>query len=70
MQAVSFDSVASTGLKMLVKECFKTTDAQAVSVVIATLGGSTLLSTIADLNSGTVVPAENLVCIPELEARD
>ncbi len=39
-----------------------------VSVVIATLGGSTLPDTIEGLNRGTVVPAEILVCIPELEA--
>ncbi len=42
-------------------------EARAVSVVIATLGGTTLTGTIAGLNSGTVVPAEILVCVPELE---
>lgn len=35
-----------------------------VSIVIATLGGTTLASTIAGLNSGTLTPAEILVCIP------
>jgi hypothetical protein len=43
-------------------------EARAVSVVIATLGGTTLTGTIAGLNSGTVIPAEILVCVPELEA--
>lgn len=43
-------------------------EGHAVSVVIATLGGTTLFRTIAGLNSGTVVPAEILVCVPELEA--
>ena len=37
---------------------------QEVSVVIPTLGGSTLLKTINILNSGTIVPAEILICIP------
>lgn len=39
-----------------------------VSVVIPTLGGDCLRSTIEQLNRGTVVPAEILVCIPEEEA--
>ncbi len=36
-----------------------------LSVVIATLGGETLLDTILYLNSGEKIPAEILVCIPE-----
>jgi glycosyltransferase involved in cell wall biosynthesis len=36
-----------------------------LSVVIATLGGDSLRSTIEHLNKGTVVPTEILVCIPE-----
>lgn len=36
-----------------------------VSVVMATLGGPSLKDTIIALNSGTVVPKEILVCIPE-----
>jgi GT2 family glycosyltransferase len=36
-----------------------------MSVVIPTLGGDTLSKTIGQLNRGTVVPAEILVCIPE-----
>jgi GT2 family glycosyltransferase len=36
-----------------------------VSVVITTLGGSGLAPTIAQLQRGTVIPAEILVCIPE-----
>ena len=39
-------------------------EAQLVTVVIATLGGDSLASTIQSLNSGTVVPAEILVCVP------
>lgn len=39
-----------------------------VSVVIATLGGDCLAATIERLNAGTVVPAEILICIPEIEA--
>jgi len=39
-----------------------------VSVVIATLGGDCLAGTIEKLNTGTVVPAEILICIPEIEA--
>jgi hypothetical protein len=38
-----------------------------LSVVIATLGGDTLSGTIEQLNRGTVVPTEILVCIPEQE---
>lgn len=36
-----------------------------LSVVIATLGGSVLSGTIAQLNRGTFIPAEILICIPE-----
>jgi GT2 family glycosyltransferase len=43
-------------------------DASCVSVVIATLGGDCLAETIEKLNAGTVVPAEILICIPEVEA--
>lgn len=39
-----------------------------LSVVIATLGGSVLSGTIAQLNRGTFIPAEILVCIPEEES--
>jgi len=39
-----------------------------LSVVIATLGGDTLRGTIEQLNRGTLVPAEILVCIPEEDA--
>jgi hypothetical protein len=39
-----------------------------VSVVIATLGGPTLGPVIDILNSGTVVPAEILICIPRAES--
>ena len=35
-----------------------------MSVIIPTLGGSTLAPTIDELNSGAIVPAEILVCIP------
>jgi glycosyltransferase involved in cell wall biosynthesis len=35
-----------------------------ITVVIATLGGGSLASTLESLNSGTVVPSEILVCIP------
>ena len=44
----------------------KHSDRRPVSVFIATLGGSTLSRTIELLNSGTVVPAEILVCVPEM----
>lgn len=40
----------------------------ALSVVMATLGGECLKETIEQLNRGSVVPAEILVCIPEREA--
>ena len=36
-----------------------------ISVVIATLGGDVLKSTIAHLNQGDAVPSEILICIPE-----
>jgi len=39
-----------------------------LSVVIPTLGGDSLIRTIEQLNQGTVVPSEILVCIPEEEA--
>ena len=39
-----------------------------LSVVIPTLGGETLRGTIEQLNRGTVVPSEILVCIPEEDA--
>lgn len=39
-----------------------------LSVVIATLGGDTLSGTIEQLNRGTVVPTEILICIPEQES--
>lgn len=39
-----------------------------LSVVIATLGGDTLAGTIEQLNRGTIVPAEILICIPEEES--
>ena len=39
-----------------------------ISVVIPTLGGPSLESTIAALNNGTVVPAEIVLCVPEREA--
>jgi len=42
---------------------------KAVSVVIATLGGKSLLSTLTKLKSGSLIPAEILVCIPESEFR-
>lgn len=35
-----------------------------VTVVIATLGGDSLAATIQSLNSGTLIPAEILVCVP------
>jgi glycosyltransferase involved in cell wall biosynthesis len=43
-------------------------DYKPVSVVIATLGGPTLPRTITSLNSGSLVPAEILICIPQQEA--
>ena len=39
-------------------------EVQLITVVIATLGCDSLASTIRSLNSGTVVPAEILVCVP------
>jgi hypothetical protein len=41
---------------------------QDLSVVIATLGGTSLSGTLCKLNSGSVRPVEILVCIPEQEA--
>jgi glycosyltransferase involved in cell wall biosynthesis len=37
---------------------------QKVSVVIATLGGNTILRTIGALNNGSIIPEEILICIP------
>lgn len=39
-----------------------------MAVVIATLGGGTLSGTIVSINSGTIIPAEILICIPAQEA--
>lgn len=39
-----------------------------MTVVMATLGGPTLKRTIEQVNKGSIVPAELLVCIPEKEA--
>lgn len=44
------------------------TQLHSISVVIPTLGGDCLLGTIAQINRGSVVPDEILVCIPEAEA--
>jgi glycosyltransferase involved in cell wall biosynthesis len=41
--------------------------AKGVTVVIATLGGGSLKQTIAQLNRGSVVPAEILVCVPNAD---
>lgn len=41
-----------------------------VSVVIATLGGDTLLSTIESINSSSIVPVELLICIPSDNANN
>ena len=38
-----------------------------ISVVIPTLGGKSLSSTLRKLNSGTLVPDEILLCIPSSE---
>ena len=43
-------------------------DEQLITVVIATLGGPTLGPAIDTLNSGTVVPSEILICIPQAES--
>jgi hypothetical protein len=43
-------------------------DNKSITVVIATLGGESLGSTVDTLNSGSLVPAEILICIPEQEA--
>jgi glycosyltransferase involved in cell wall biosynthesis len=40
----------------------------AISVVIPTLGGRSLVKTIESLNRGSVVPDEILICIPQEEA--
>ena len=40
----------------------------AIAQGIATLGGDCLAATIEKLNASTVVPAEILICIPEIEA--
>ncbi len=42
-------------------------DVLPLSVVIATLGGVSLISTLRCLNAGPKVPAEILICIPEQE---
>lgn len=39
-----------------------------ISVVIPTLGGESLVGTIEQLNRGTLVPKEILICIPEEDA--
>lgn len=43
---------------------------QPISVVIATLGGKFLKSTLNSLNQGSVCPAEILICIPATEAEN
>lgn len=43
---------------------FKNQSIHKVSVVIPTLGGESLGQTIKQLNRGTIVPAEILICIP------
>jgi hypothetical protein len=43
-------------------------DNKSITVVIATLGGESLKSTVNTLNSGSLAPAEILICIPEQEA--
>lgn len=43
-------------------------DKQSISVVIPTLGGESLSATIEQLNLGTLIPSEILICIPEAEA--
>jgi glycosyltransferase involved in cell wall biosynthesis len=44
------------------------TNTHSLSVVIATLGGDSLATTIDALNRGSIVPNEILICIPENEA--
>src|SRR5688572_14841222 len=39
-----------------------------ITVVIATLGGGSLASTLQSLNCGTVTPSEILICIPQEDA--
>jgi hypothetical protein len=41
---------------------------KSLSVIIATLGGRTLIPTIERLNQGSIKPDEILVCVPEVEA--
>jgi hypothetical protein len=41
---------------------------QSVTVVIATLGGQSLVSTVESLNRGSIPPAEILICIPVEDA--
>lgn len=43
----------------------KNQNEHSVSVVIATLGGDSLKSTIESLNSGSLIPNEILICIPK-----
>lgn len=48
------------------KRCLTLNDSLfSVSVVIPTLGGESLSKTIASINSGSLVPTEILICIPE-----
>jgi hypothetical protein len=41
-----------------------------ISVVIATLGGPSLIDTINSINSGTLLPNEILVCIPKVFSKN
>jgi GT2 family glycosyltransferase len=52
----------------MISDSPKTQRTHPVSVVIPTLGGETLAGTIEQLNRGTIVPSEILVCIPEEDA--
>jgi hypothetical protein len=47
---------------------FKKNNPYQLTVVIATLGGETLTSTIKYLNEGVIVPDEILICIPKEES--
>ncbi len=48
----------------------RTQDQHLLSVVIATLGGQTLSETIKSINSGSIVPDEIIISIPEKEAKE
>lgn len=52
----------------MISDSYRNSHPFSLTVVIATLGGDCLEETIRNLNSGSIVPSEVLICIPASEA--